>query len=155
MRACRIRLGYLFMQIRGFDHVALPTADVERLIAFYKLLGFPILYEDEWRKGESRALAIQVDEHQKVNIHPPELWQDARFTLRGPTAQPGCGDLCFYYPGTVAEAEAELRAIGAEITRGPTEQRGAAGAGMRRGTSVYTRDPDGNLLEFMTYPGPR
>ena len=143
------------MQVRGFDHVALPTADVERLIEFYRRLGFAILYEEEWRRGESRAVAIQVDEHMKVNIHTPALWQDPRFTLRGPAAQPGCGDLCFYYPGTVAEAEAELRAAGAEITRGPTEQRGGADAGQRRGTSIYTRDPDGNLLEFMTYPEPR
>ena len=142
------------MRINGFDHVALPTADVERLIAFYKKLGFAILYEDEWRRGESRAVAIQVGEHVKVNIHPPELWQDPRFTLRGPAAQPGCGDLCFTYPGTVAEAEAELVAAGAELTRGPTEQRGGADAGQRRGVSVYSRDPDGNLLEFMTYPTP-
>ncbi len=140
------------MPVRGFDHVAMPTADTEACIAFYKKIGFVILYEDEWRAGKSRNVAIQVDEHVKINIHPPELWQDPKFTLRGAPAVPGCGDLCFYYEGTVVEAEAMLRAAGCEITFGPVEQRGGADAGMRRGTSVYTRDPDGNLLEFMTYP---
>ncbi len=140
------------MRVRGFDHVSLPTNDVEALIAFYRRLGFPILYEDEWRAGTVRWIAIQVDEHVKINVHPPEMWQDARFTLRGPTAQPGCGDLCFYLPGTIGEAEAWLREADAEIAFGPVEQRGGADAGMRRGTSIYTRDPDGNLLEFMTYP---
>lgn len=143
------------MNVQGFDHVSLPTNDVEALIAFYSRLGFPILYEDEWRAGTVRWIAIQVDEHVKINVHPPEMWQDARFTLRGPTALPGCGDLCFSYPGTIAEAEAWLREVGAEIAYGPVEQRGGADAGMRRGVSIYTRDPDGNLLEFMTYPGSR
>lgn len=139
------------MRVQGFDHVSLPTNDVEALIAFYKRLDFTILYEDEWRAGSVRWIAIQVDEHVKINVHPPEMWQDGRFTLRGPTALPGCGDLCFYYPGTIIEAEAWLRDLGAEIAYGPVEQRGGADAGMRRGTSIYTRDPDGNLLEFMTY----
>lgn len=143
------------MPVKGFDHVSLPTADVEACIAFYRKLGFAILYEDEWRRGEARWIGIQVDDHVKINVHTPEMWQDPRFTLKGPAAKPGCGDLCFYYDGTIAEAEAMLRAAGCEIAFGPVEQRGGAEAGQRRGTSIYTRDPDGNLLEFMTYPGPR
>ena len=142
-------------KVRGFDHIAMPTADVERLIAFYKKIGFDILYEDRWRSGESRFVAIQVDEHVKINVHPPELWQDGRFTLRGPTALPGSADLCFYYPGTVVEAQSELGAAGVEVIRGPVNQKGGADAGQRDGTSVYARDPDGNLLEWMTYSEPR
>lgn len=139
------------MRVRGFDHVSLPTADVEACIAFYRKLGFPILYEDEWRAGTARSVGIQVDEHTKINVHTPALWQDQSFTLKGPSALPGCGDLCFYFPGTIVEAEAMLRDAGCEITYGPVDQRGGADAGQRRGTSIYTRDPDGNLLEFMTY----
>ena len=140
------------MPVRGFDHVSLPTADVERLIAFYRRLGFPILYEEEWRAGAARWIGIQVDEHVKINVHAPDFWNDPAFTLRGPTALPGCGDLCFFFDGTIAEAEAMLREAGCEITFGPVQQRGGADAGQRRGVSIYTRDPDGNLLEFMTYP---
>jgi len=143
------------MPVRGFDHVSLPTADVEACIAFYRRLGFGILYEDEWRAGTVRWIAIQVDDHVKINVHPPEMWQDSRFTLRGPTAAPGCGDLCFYFDGTIAEAEAMLLEAGCEIAFGPVDQRGGADAGQRKGTSIYARDPDGNLLEFMTYTTPR
>jgi catechol 2,3-dioxygenase-like lactoylglutathione lyase family enzyme len=139
------------MSVRGFDHVSLPTADVEALIGFYKRLGFPILYEDEYRAGKVRWIGIQVDEHVKINVHPPEMWGDSRFTLRGPTAQPGCGDLCFRFDGTIEAAEKMLRDAGCEIAFGPVEQRGGADAGQRLGRSIYTRDPDGNLLEFMTY----
>jgi catechol 2,3-dioxygenase-like lactoylglutathione lyase family enzyme len=139
------------MRVRGFDHVSLPTRDVETCIAFYKKLGFPILYEDEWRAGNSRLIGIQVDEHSKINVHVPELWQNPTFKLKGPTASPGCGDLCFYFPGTIEEAQAYLQEAGCEIEFGPVEQRGGGKGGMRRGTSIYTRDPDDNLLEFMTY----
>ena len=51
----------------------------------------------------------------------------------------------------VAEAEEMIRAAGAAVEFGPVDQRGGARAGQLMGTSVYTRDPDGNLLEFMTY----
>ncbi len=141
------------MKVRGFDHVSLPTNDVEACIAFYRRLGFPILYEDEWRAGTARWVGIQVDEHVKINVHAPEFWQDPKFTLRGPTALPGCGDLCFRFDGTIAEAEAMLREAGLSPEFGPVKQRGGADGGQRQGESIYVRDPDGNLLEFMTYPG--
>jgi catechol 2,3-dioxygenase-like lactoylglutathione lyase family enzyme len=143
------------MKTRGFDHVSLPSADPDATIAFYRKLGFPILYEDEFRAGTARWFGVQVDEHVKINFHGPPLWQNPEFTLKGPTASPGCGDLCFYFPGTIEEAEAMLRDAGCEIAFGPVDQRGGADAGQRQGTSIYTRDPDGNLLEFMTYGEPR
>ena len=40
----------------------------------------------------------------KINVHAPELWHDERFALRGPTAVPGCGDLCFRWSGSVDDA---------------------------------------------------
>lgn len=140
------------MPIAGFDHVALPARDPEALIAFYKKLGMPILYEEQWRAGKTPVFAVQVGPNAKLNFHDPELWQNAGFEARGPTAEPGCGDLCFAFDGTIEEAEALIRDAGAEIAYGPFDQPGGADAGQREGTSVYTRDPDGNLIEFMTYP---
>ncbi len=140
------------MPVRGFDHVALPTADPEATIAFYRRLGFGIIHEDEWRAGDYPLFAIQVGEHAKINFHAPKLWQDPEFEAKGPTALPGCGDLCFVFDGSIEEAEALIREAGAEIAYGPFDQPGGADAGQRHGTSVYSRDPDGNLIEFMTYP---
>ena len=139
------------MRTSGFDHVSLPTADPEALIEFYRGLGFPIVFEQEWRAGEKRFFAILVGPDAKLNVHPPELWQDQSFELRGPTALPGCTDICLRFDGTVEEAQAWLEAAGAPLEAGPYEQAGGAGGGVRRGVSVYTRDPDGNLVEFMTY----
>ena len=88
----------------------------------------------------------------RASVHPPEFWQNPRFTARGPTAVPGCGDICFYFDGTIEEAKQLILDAGAEIAYGPYDQKGGGDAGQRDGTSVYTRDPDGNILEFMTYP---
>lgn len=140
------------MPITGYDHVALPAGDPEALISFYKKLGMPILYETQWRAGKFPAFAVQVGADAKINFHDPKLWQNSGFEARGPTAEPGCGDLCFVFDGTIEEAEALIRDAGAEIAYGPFDQPGGADGGQREGTSVYTRDPDGNLIELMTYP---
>jgi catechol 2,3-dioxygenase-like lactoylglutathione lyase family enzyme len=44
-------------------------------------------------------------------------------------------------------AEQHLRRCGVDVEMGPVERRGAKGSG----TSVYFRDPDGSLLEFISY----
>ncbi len=140
------------MSIRAFDHVALPAGDPEAMITFYRRLGFPIAYEQEWRSGELPIFAIQVGPDAKINFHDPKLWKDPGFEARGPSAQPGCGDLCFVFEGSIDEAVALIEQAGAEVAYGPLDQRGGGDGGRREGTSVYTRDPDGNLLELMTYP---
>ena len=134
------------MPVAGFDHVALPTADADRFIDFYKKLGFSIIDEDEWRKGEARIFAIQIG-NSKINVHP----QGMTANLRGVTASPGCGDLCFVWDGAVDEVVKMLADAGVEIIQGPAPRKGGRDGGQRFGTSVYVRDPDDNLLEFMVY----
>jgi catechol 2,3-dioxygenase-like lactoylglutathione lyase family enzyme len=45
-----------------------------------------------------------------------------------------------------------LSAAGAQIEEGPVERDGGRDGGRAKGSSYYTRDPDGNLLEFIIYP---
>ena len=68
--------------------------------------------------------------------------------MRAPQATPPCGDLCFVWEGTAEELRDRLVRAGAEVEEGPVERRGGRRADA---ISVYTRDPDGNLLEFMVY----
>jgi catechol 2,3-dioxygenase-like lactoylglutathione lyase family enzyme len=56
------------------------------------------------------------------------------------------------WSGTIAALEEMLAAVGAAVEEGPVERQGGRGGGRTMGTSLYTRDPDGNLLEFITYP---
>ena len=138
------------MPLKSFDHVVIPTADPEAILAFYKRLGFTAIREEEWRAGTSRVFSLAFGDN-KINVHPPEVWQSGNFTLRGPTAVPGCGDFCFVWDGTVEEAAAWLKAAGVDVIEGPVKRDGGRALGSGIGTSLYTRDPDGNLLEFMAY----
>lgn len=130
----------------GIDHIAVPTANAERLIAFYKRLGFPINNDDQWRSGEVPTFSIQVGES-KINIHP----EGHTASLRGPTAVPGCMDICFVYDGTVEACQTMLGEAGVDIIRGPVARPGGRGRGTIPSLSLYARDPDNNLLEWMIY----
>ena len=61
--------------------------------------------------------------------------------------QPGNSDLCFEWPGAYRRGKEHLERNGVEVEMGPVERSGARGTG----TSVYFRDPDGSLLEFISY----
>ena len=56
-------------------------------------------------------------------------------------------DLCFAWDGPIEDAVAHLDSCGVAVELGPVERAGAAGTGR----SVYFRDPDGSLLEFIAY----
>jgi catechol 2,3-dioxygenase-like lactoylglutathione lyase family enzyme len=134
------------MPVASFDHVALPTGKPEAMIAFYHSLGFTVPDVDQWRASGVPFFSIQFGS-QKINLHAPELWRRDQFTLRGPAARPGCGDLCFVWEGGADRLHETLAAAQAEIIAGPIELAGARG----KGVSVYVRDPDANLLEFIIY----
>ena len=123
-----------------FDHVALPMQDTEAMISFYRALGLPVT---------ESPLLVQVHVgDQMINFHRPELWQ-GDFPLRASGAVPPCGDLCLVWPGTSAGLTELLAAAGVRAVEGPVEREGGRGV---LASSVYVRDPDGNLIEFMTYP---
>lgn len=131
--------------IQGFDHVAIPIGKVEAMIAFYTGLGCKVT--DDFDK---RLYSVHFGDN-KINFHTPEIWQSGKFTLRGPTAQPGCGDFCFVWGDTAAALHHLLEVLEAEIEEGPVERIGGRNNGLDSGSSVYIRDPDSNLLEFMIY----
>ena len=130
----------------SIDHIAMPTANAERLIQFYKRLGFNINDEEEWRAGSARIFSIQIGDS-KINVHPEGFTAD----LRGPTATPGCGDICFVWDGAAEECKNWLESVGVEIIRGPGPRKGARAGGALPAVSMYARDPDDNLLEWMVY----
>jgi len=127
-------------QVRGFDHVALPMQNTSAMLDFYRGLGFEI------RETET-AFSVFVG-GQMINFHRPAHWQDAAFTLRAPAAKPPCGDLCFVWDGAPDALKAMLDRAGAKVIEGPVPRQGGR---KKTGSSVYVRDPDGNLLEFMIY----
>ena len=126
--------------VRGFDHVALPMQDTDAMLAFYRRLGFDV-------RETTSVVSVYVGD-KMINFHRPSLWQNATFTLKAPGARPPCGDLCFVWDGSPAALSALLDRSGATLVEGPV---GRQGGRRKPGSSLYTRDPDGNLLEFIIY----
>jgi catechol 2,3-dioxygenase-like lactoylglutathione lyase family enzyme len=129
--------------IRGFDHVAIPIQNVEAMIAFYRSLGLEV-------KQGGQRVAVHFGD-QKINFHVPAVWQRETFTLRAPAARPPCGDICWVWEGGLQALREMLGRAGAKIIEGPGPRDGARAGGTLPSQSLYIRDPDGNLLEFMMY----
>jgi catechol 2,3-dioxygenase-like lactoylglutathione lyase family enzyme len=119
------------------DHCVIHVSDWDVSNPFYR----DVLGADIVRMGERYAYRFG---DQQLNLHGPGV--DPHPVARIPVA-PGNSDLCFVWDGPIEEAVAHLERQGVEIELGPVPRSGARGAG----TSVYFRDPDGSLLEFISY----
>jgi catechol 2,3-dioxygenase-like lactoylglutathione lyase family enzyme len=120
------------------DHWVIAVSAWERSNAFYHdVLGAELV------PIGSNFWAYRFGE-QQLNVHGPGA--DADPLARKPV-EPGNSDLCFVWPGPIEDAAAHLEREGVEIEEGPVDRHGARG----RGRSVYFRDPDGSLLELISY----
>ena len=121
------------------DHCVIHVTDWKRSNAFYAdVLGMAVVpVGNGW---VYRFAATQL------NVHGPGV--EPHPVARVPVP-PGGSDLCFVWPGPIAEAQAHLALHGVAVELGPVARRGAAGVGV----SVYFRDPDGSLLELISYDG--
>jgi catechol 2,3-dioxygenase-like lactoylglutathione lyase family enzyme len=79
---------------------------------------------------------------QKINLGTAS---GSRTTAAAPT--PGSHNLCFVTTIRPPDIVAHLHDCGVTIVEGPAAKVGALGPM----TSVYCRDPDGNLIEVATY----
>jgi catechol 2,3-dioxygenase-like lactoylglutathione lyase family enzyme len=124
------------------DHCVIAVSDWERSTTFYReVLGAEVVDHPDGR------VAYRFGD-QQLNVHGPGL--DVGTLVARPPVAPGGSDVCFVWPGTTEDAIAHLRRHRIEIEAGPVIRSGGRG----RGVSVYFRDPDGSLLELITYTKP-
>ncbi|MEX2642358.1 MAG: VOC family protein [Acetobacterales bacterium] len=130
------------MRIDRIDHFVIPCSDVETTAAFYeKVLGGQL---KPYRPGRPALHFGRC----KINFQPAVIPSGMeRPPKRATNPVPGSQDFCFIAAASAAEIVARVQACGIEIEEGPVTRNGAAG----EMTSVYFRDPDGNLVEIATY----
>jgi catechol 2,3-dioxygenase-like lactoylglutathione lyase family enzyme len=120
------------------DHCVIHVSDWDRSNSFYRdVLGAQLV-----ERG-SGAWVYRFGSEQ-LNVHGPGV--DFRPVARQPVA-PGNSDLCFEWPGPIEDAVSHLTRNDVPVEEGPVVRNGAKGPGR----SVYFRDPDGSLLEFISY----
>ena len=121
------------------DHLVLTVRDLEATCAFYEtVLG---MRRESFGQGRT---ALHFG-RQKINLH--QAGREFEPKARKPT--PGSADLCFLAATPIAEIVAHLAACDVAIQEGPVARTGAQGPI----TSVYFRDPDGNLIEVANAAG--
>jgi catechol 2,3-dioxygenase-like lactoylglutathione lyase family enzyme len=125
------------IQVRAMDHVVLVVADVERSVAWYRdALGLEALRLDEWRAGTVFFPSLRIDEGTIIDIVPGE---------RDPSARGNVDHFCLVVDGVDLDA---VRSSGTfDVVEGPVTRWGARGDA----TSLYVRDPDGNVVELRCY----
>jgi catechol 2,3-dioxygenase-like lactoylglutathione lyase family enzyme len=125
------------MSLLRLDHVVIAVTDWERSNRFYSdVLGAEVVEREggyAYRFGD-----------QQVNVHGPDM--EPSIVARDPV-RPGNSDLCFVWPDSLDAAVEHLSSHGVAVELGPVERDGTKGTGQ----SVYFRDPDGTLLELISY----
>jgi catechol 2,3-dioxygenase-like lactoylglutathione lyase family enzyme len=129
------------LPVTGVDHVVIGVSDWAVSARFYQdIVGAEVI-----TVGAER-LAFRVGSTQ-LNVHGPGV--DLSSNVARLPVRPGNSDVCFAWEGRIEEAIAHLESHHVAVETGPVTRVGAQGTG----TSVYFRDPDGSLLEFISYQG--
>lgn len=122
------------MKITALDHLVLTVRDLAATCDFYaRVLGMEVVVSD----GGRYALHFGA---QKINLHEA----GKEFEPKAIVPTPGSGDLCFLTDLPLADVIAHVETCGVAILEGPVPRAGARGPM----TSIYLRDPDGNLIEI-------
>jgi catechol 2,3-dioxygenase-like lactoylglutathione lyase family enzyme len=122
------------------DHVVIAVSDWEASNRFYAdVLGAKLI--PFWKPPR---VAYRIGDTQ-LNVHGPGV--DVSTNVARLPVQPGNSDLCVRWDGPIEDAVHHLERRAVPIETGPVERLGARG----HGTSVYFRDPDGSLLELISY----
>lgn len=126
--------------IDRIDHLVITAADLETSASWYQR----VLGMERETFGAERRTALRFGS-QKLNLHQA----GAEFHPNAAAARPGTIDICFIVGIEAADIVSHLKSCGVAVEEGPVGKTGALGPM----TSVYCRDPDGNLIEIASYLG--
>ena len=124
--------------VLGLDHLVLTVADITTTLRF-----FEAVLEMTGESFEAADGTTRWSLHfggQKINLH--QAGQE--FDPKAAQPTPGSADLCFLTGRPLEDWQHRLSGHGVRLEAGPVPRTGATGPI----TSIYFRDPDGNLIEI-------
>ena len=125
--------------IDRIDHLVLTVRDLDAALRFYEhVLGARVVPPYKGRGPTAIAFG-----RQKINLHVA----GKEFEPKAATPTVGAGDFCLITEAPVEAVVQHLATCGIAVELGPVPRIGALGPM----TSVYFRDPDGNLVEVARY----
>ncbi|KAK5079013.1 hypothetical protein LTR51_001208 [Lithohypha guttulata] len=127
----------------SLDHLVLTVKDLDASVKFYeKFLGMQHIV---FTSGGIERHALSFG-NQKINLHI----SGKEFEPKAEDVQPGSADLCFLVKDEIEEVFQRLKADGIQVLEdGKIVSRTGARGKLK---SVYIRDPDGNLIEYVSTP---
>jgi glyoxylase I family protein len=136
--------------IRGIHHTAISTADLDRLVAFYRdVIGFEVVSRSEWNDNEfiDSVIGLKGSAARQAMLRAGGCYLEF-FEYTAPAAREaerlrpcdrGYTHICLDVVGIEEEWERLTRA-GAKFVRRP--------GGFGDLKAVYGADPDGNIIEI-------
>jgi catechol 2,3-dioxygenase-like lactoylglutathione lyase family enzyme len=125
--------------IDRIDHLVLTVRDLAASLHFYeRVLGARVVPPYKGRGPTAIAFG-----RQKINLHV----SGKEFEPKAANPAVGAGDFCLITEAPVEAVMQHLATCGIAVELGPVPRNGALGPM----TSVYFRDPDGNLVEVAKY----
>ncbi len=130
------------------DHIVLNIEDDETMITFYsKVLMMVPERLEEYHAGKVPFPSVRLNKDTIIDLFPKRMWQKRARNGRG---RQNLNHLCIALSKEEWENLLErVQANNVDIKEGPVPRWGAHGTG----TSIYFKDPEGNLIEARYYEG--
>jgi len=124
------------VRVLGLDHLVLRCTDVEASLTFYcEQLGLEAVRVEQWHQGEAPFPSVRVDATTIIDL------------LAGVRDGTNLDHLCLVLAATdlhALAASGQFHVVGEGAVDGLFGAQGLA-------TSLYVRDPDGNVVELRCY----
>jgi catechol 2,3-dioxygenase-like lactoylglutathione lyase family enzyme len=130
------------------DHIVLNVENEEDMMTFYsEVLKMRPERIQEYQAGKVPFPSVRLNSDTIIDLFPKKMWQKSAHAEQG---RENLNHFCIALnKGEWDKLLVRLEANNVAIEEGPVPRWGAHGTG----TSIYFRDPEGNLIEARYYEG--